>query len=71
MSPLVSGEMLGLSVNTLISDGKYAVQGCENLQLPIQMQLSVKRKTFSDFFFHFWILHQILNILKENMIVIS
>ena len=71
MSLLVSGEMLGLSVNTLISDGKYPVQGCENLQLPIQMQLSVKRKTFSDFFFHFWILHQILNILKENMIVIA
>ena len=50
MSPLVSGEMLGLSLNTLTSDGKYPVQGCENVQLQIQMQLSEKRKTISEFF---------------------
>ena len=50
MSPIVSGEMLGLSLNTLTSDGKYPVQGCENVQLPIQMQLSEKRKTISEFF---------------------
>ena len=37
MSPLVSGEMFGLSVNTLTSNGKYPVQDCENLQFPIQM----------------------------------
>ena len=42
MSPLVSSEILGLSVNTLKSDGTYPVQGCENLQLPIHMQLSGK-----------------------------
>ena len=45
--------MLGLSVNTLTSDGRYPVQGCQNLQLPIQMQLSEKRKTFSNFFVAF------------------
>ena len=39
MSPLVLGEMLVVFVNTLIADGKYPVQDCENLQLPIQMQL--------------------------------
>ena len=50
---VVSGEMLGLSVNTLTSDGKYPVQGCENLQLPIQMQLSEKQKNFSQFFVSF------------------
>ena len=43
MSPLVSGEMLGWSVNTLICDRKHPVEGCENLQLAIQMQLSEKR----------------------------
>ena len=53
MSPEVSGKMLAFSVNTLTSDGKYPVQGCENLQLPIQMQLSEKRKTFSEFFVPF------------------
>ena len=53
MSPLVLGEMLEVFVNTLPVDGKYPVQGCENLQLPIQMQLSEKRKTFSEFFVPF------------------
>ena len=46
MSPLVLGEMLGMFLNTLTDDGMYPVQGCENLQLPIQMQLSEKQKTF-------------------------
>ena len=40
-------------VNKLVPDGKYPVQYCENLQLPIQMQLSEKRKTFSEFFVPF------------------
>ena len=70
MSPEVSDEILVVFVYTLTSDGKYPVQGCENLQLPIQMQLSEKRTSFSQFLFHFWILHQILNIWKEKMIVI-
>ena len=50
MYPLVLGEILGVFVNTLTADGKYPVQGCENLQLPIQMQLSEKQKTFPQFF---------------------
>ena len=45
--------MLGFSVNTLTSDGKYPLEGCESLQLPIQMQLPRKRKTFSRFFIPF------------------
>ena len=60
MSPLV-----------LAADGKYPFQGCENFQLPIQMQLSEKRKTFSQFLFHLSMLREILNILKEKMIVIA
>ena len=55
----------------MTADVKYPVQGCENLQVPIQMQLSEKGKTFLNFLFDFWILHQILNILKEKMIVIA
>ena len=50
MSPLLLGEMLRMFVNTLAIDLMYPVQGCENLQLPIQMQLSGKPKTFSEFF---------------------
>ena len=53
MSPLLLGEILGLFVNTLTADGKYPVQGCENLQLPSQMQLSQKPKYFSGFFVPF------------------
>ena len=71
ISPLVLNEILGMFVNTLTADGKYTVQGCENFQLPIQMQLSEKRKTFSQFLFHLSMLREILNILKEKMIVIA
>ena len=53
MSPLVLGEILGIFVNTLTADGKYPVPCSENLQLPIQMQLSEKQKTFSEFFVPF------------------
>ena len=51
--PLVLCETLGLSVNTLTSDGKYPIQGSENLQLPIQMPISQKRKKISEFFIPF------------------
>ena len=47
--PIVLGEILGALVNTLTVHGKYPVQDCENLQLPIQMQLSEERKNFSQF----------------------
>ena len=40
-------------LNKLSADDKYRVQYCENLQLPIQMQVSEKRKTFSLFFVPF------------------
>ena len=44
------GEILGVFVDTLTGDGRYPVQYRENLPLPIQMQLSEKRKTFCEFF---------------------
>ena len=50
MSPLVLGEILVVFVNRMTADSKYPVRDCQNLQLPIQMQLSEKRKTFSQFF---------------------
>ena len=36
--------------NTLSADGKYSLLNRDNLTQPIQMQLSQKRKTFSEFF---------------------
>ena len=53
MSPLVLGQFLAVFANTLTADGKYPVQDCENLQLPIQIELSQKRKSFSQFFVPF------------------
>ena len=47
------GDVLVVFVNRLTADGKYPVQDRENFQLPIQMQLSEKRKTFSGFFVPF------------------
>ena len=40
-------------------------------QLSFETQLSEKQKPFSNFLFQLWILYQILNILKEKMIVIA
>ena len=71
MSPLLIGEILEVFVNTLTADDKCPLQDCENLPLPIQMQLSEKRKTFFIFLFYFWNLHQILNVLKKKIIVIA
>ena len=51
MSPLALREILVVFVN--IADGKYLLQDCDNLQLPNQMQLSEKRKTFPEFFIPF------------------
>ena len=51
MSPLVLGEVLVVFLNRLTADDEDPVQDCENLQIPIQIQLSEKRKTFSQFFF--------------------
>ena len=53
MSPLTLGEISGGFVNTYIAVGKYLVQYCHNLQLPIQMQLPEKRKTLSQYFVPF------------------
>ena len=53
MSPLVSVEMLGFSVNAMTFDGKYPVQGCDNLQLPVQMNLFYNCKKIFSFFFPF------------------
>ena len=46
--PLVICEILGVFFNTLTADARYPLQDCWNLLLPIQRQLSEKRKTFSE-----------------------
>ena len=46
-------EILEVFFNTLTADDKYPVRDCWNLLLPIQRQLSEKRKSFSQFFVPF------------------
>ena len=47
---LVLCKFLRLLVNTLTDDEKYSLLYRENLTQPIQILLSQKRKTFSQFF---------------------
>ena len=49
-SLLLTCYFLGMLVNTLAADKKYRVLNRDNLTIPIQMQLSRKQKTFSQFF---------------------
>ena len=49
-SLLLTWKILGLLLNTLAADEKYLVLHRDNLTIPIQMQLSQKQKTFSQFF---------------------
>ena len=46
-------KILRLFVNTLIVDDKHYLLNRDNLTQPIQIQLSEKQKTFSEFFFAF------------------
>ena len=50
---LVLCKFLRLLVKTLTDDEKYSLLYRENLTQPIQILLSQKRKTFSQFFFEF------------------
>ena len=47
---LVLCKILGLFVNTLSEDDKYCLLYNDNLLEPIQILLSQKQKTFSEFF---------------------
>ena len=58
-SLLVISKISRLFPNTLSADGKYSLLKRDNLTEPIQMQVSRKQKTFSQFFAAF--LKSILN----------
>ena len=50
---LVLCKFLRMLVKTLTDDDKYTLLYRENLTQPIQLLLSQKRKTFSQFFYAF------------------
>ena len=63
MSLLVIHKILRLFVHTLTVNDKHYLLNRGNLTQPIQMQLSEKQKTFSQFFFFFFaFLKSILNV---------
>ena len=47
---LVICKISRLFINTLSADGKNSLLNRDNLMQPIQMQLSKKQETFSQFF---------------------
>ena len=51
---LVIGKISSLFPNSLSGDGKYSLFNRENLTQPIQMEVSRKEKTFSEFFSSFF-----------------
>ena len=52
-SLLLTCQILRLLVNTLATDEKYPLLNRDNLTIPIQMKISQKQKTFSEFFLAF------------------
>ena len=64
---LLTWQILGLLFNTLAADKKYPVLNRDNMTIPIQMQLSQKQKTFSNFLLHLLNLDEILNILTKKV----
>ena len=83
MSPVLLRQILGLFLNTLAAEGKYLVQYGKNLELPIEMQLYQKRKTFSECFLPFmettgsyilwisWLEHSLKSALSENPLTVN
>ena len=53
MSLLMICAIVGLFLNMLTADDKHCLRSSKNVLQPIQMQLSKKRKTLSQFFAEF------------------
>ena len=70
-SLLVPWKILGVFVDTLTADENYSLLNRDNLKHHIQMQLSQKQNTFSNFFFHFQNLNGILNISKKEITLLA
>ena len=68
---LVLWKILRLFLNTLTDDDKYCLLYRDNLTEPIQILLSQKQQTFSEFFFLF--LKSSLNFehFQKNMTLIA
>ena len=63
--------MFWLFVHTLPAGHKFSLLNKEKLTQPIQMQLSEKQKTFSQFLINFGNVYQILNIFEKKVTLIA
>ena len=68
MSVLVTSEIFRLFVNTLTPDVKYSRRNMQIFWQQFQTPLSQKRKTFFYFLLHFWNVHEIENILRNERV---
>ena len=66
MSALVTSEIFRVFVYTLTPDVKDSRRNMQIFLQQLQTPLSQKRKTFFDFLLHFWIVHEIENIPKNE-----
>ena len=66
MSALVTSEVFRLFVNTLTPDVKDSRRYMQIFWQQLQTTLSQKRKSFFDFLLHFWNVHEIENIPKNE-----
>ena len=57
-------------VKTLAADGKHLVEYCESCNSQSKCNYLKNGKIFLNFFFHFWNLNQIFNILIKKMMII-
>ena len=64
-------KILRLFANIFTADDKYSCRNMQNFRQQLQTLLSQKRKILSGFFFHFWNVHEISNILKKRMSVLA
>ena len=71
ISPLLKFQILGVFFNTLTSGDKYLVWDYEKLQFSIQMQLSQKQNSFSQFFVPFTESSWHYKYFRKKMILIS
>ena len=70
-SVLLICQILELLLNTLAVNDKYPVLNRDNLMMPVEIHLSQKQKTFSQFFSAFLNSSSNLNVLKEKMTLID
>ena len=64
-------EILRLFPNALTADDKYSVSNMQDLPQHIQTLLSQRQKTFLDYFYHFWNVHEIYTIFKKKMSILA